>query len=302
MLVALGAGVAEAHSTLDKTSVPGGADVDMALTAQVEVLIGYNEQIVLTVPDGFRVLFCGGVAGFNCTQTTAANPARTIVTWQAITPNQELVAPTERFAFRMRSTAVAGKYKFDIDQVYSTGETVRWNGAEGSANPAAFLTVTGTGVAPVTNTTVATHDSPPATTAPEPFFSEPFTPVPFEDTTNTTVLDATPTTTGSTDTTLGNVAISNTGGGDKGLGGTESVILVVLAALMLSRLRLPKLARRERVLLNVVQGVNVAAAYLFCVLRWLPEYLCILGLSFTVVGLVAGAMHEEPAEAEAATH
>lgn len=80
------------------------------------------------------------------------------------------------------------------------------------------------------------------------------------------------------------------------------VILVVLAALMLSRLRLPKLAKRERVVLNVLQGVNVAAAYLFCVLRWLPEYLCILGLSFTAVGLVAGAMYEAPTEAEAATH
>jgi len=80
------------------------------------------------------------------------------------------------------------------------------------------------------------------------------------------------------------------------------VILVVLAALMLSPLRLPKLAKREHTALNVFQAINVAALYLLGAIRWLPEYLCIVGVGYAAVGLVVGALHhEEPAEAEAAT-
>jgi CDP-diacylglycerol--serine O-phosphatidyltransferase len=81
------------------------------------------------------------------------------------------------------------------------------------------------------------------------------------------------------------------------------VLLVVLAALMLSRLRLPKLARRGRMALNVFQGINVAAVYLFGVIHWLPEYLFAVGVSYAILGLVVGTMHhEDPAEAGAATH
>lgn len=79
--------------------------------------------------------------------------------------------------------------------------------------------------------------------------------------------------------------------------------LVILAALMLSRLKLPKLARRGRLSLNVFQVVNIIGVYGFGAIRWLPEYLLALGLGYAVVGLLVGACHhgEAPAEAEAAT-
>ena len=78
------------------------------------------------------------------------------------------------------------------------------------------------------------------------------------------------------------------------------VYLVVMAALMLSRLRLPKLAKRERLAWNVFQVINIIGVYGFAAIRWLPEYLFSLGLGYVVVGLVVGALHhDEPVEAEA---
>jgi CDP-diacylglycerol---serine O-phosphatidyltransferase len=78
------------------------------------------------------------------------------------------------------------------------------------------------------------------------------------------------------------------------------VILVVLAALMLSRLRLPKLTLRERKVWNWFQGINVVGVYGFGAIRWLPEYLLALGLGYAAIGLLVGALHhDEPVEAEA---
>jgi len=76
-------------------------------------------------------------------------------------------------------------------------------------------------------------------------------------------------------------------------------ILVILAALMLSRLRLPKLARRSNLLLNAFQIVNIVGVYTFGVMRWLPEYLLAVGVGYALIGLVVGAFHHDEAPAEA---
>jgi phosphatidylserine synthase len=80
------------------------------------------------------------------------------------------------------------------------------------------------------------------------------------------------------------------------------VMLVVLAVLMLSRLRLPKLAKRGGASLNIFQAINVGAVYVFGAIHWLPEYLVVVGVAYAILGLVVGAMHQEDsAEAGATT-
>jgi len=83
---------------------------------------------------------------------------------------------------------------------------------------------------------------------------------------------------------------------------TYPLYLVVMAVLMLSPLRLPKVTRRERAFWNWFQIINLVGGYALGAFRWLPEYLFALGLGYAVVGLVVGALHhDESVQAEAAT-
>lgn len=240
-LVHLGTGVATGEATLDKASVPGNTEVDLVLEVSVQELVAYNDRIVLSVPAGFSVLNCTSPTGYECGRAAATNPTRTVVTWDNVTPSpQEFgVTPTVRFPFRLRTISTAGEYKFDVDQFYSNGETSRWNGAKGSANPAAFLTVTSTSSPVVTETTAPTSSGPStdSTTPPasfdsgsfgSPTFSDPLPTPSTPDTTPTTV--AAPESTDDTTPGFTATAVSGSGSDGSGFGGVERTLLLLLAA------------------------------------------------------------------------
>ena len=63
-------------------------------------------------------------------------------------------------------------------------------------------------------------------------------------------------------------------------------LLALGGALMISRLRLPKLKPRKNKALNLFQYLNVAAAYILGPLRLFPEYLFGLALSYTLGGVL----------------
>lgn len=71
--------------------------------------------------------------------------------------------------------------------------------------------------------------------------------------------------------------------------------LVVFAGLMISSLRLPKLAVRRSRALNLFQFANVAAAYVFGPLMMFPEYLFGLAVSYLLGGLAVGLLSPSPA-------
>lgn len=81
------------------------------------------------------------------------------------------------------------------------------------------------------------------------------------------------------------------------------VVLLVCAALMVSNLRLPKLAMRKNKAINLFQLANVAIAYVFGPLMIFPEYLFGQAVAYLVIGLGVGFMmpklSEEAAELEA---
>jgi CDP-diacylglycerol---serine O-phosphatidyltransferase len=72
--------------------------------------------------------------------------------------------------------------------------------------------------------------------------------------------------------------------------------LVLFAALMVSSLRIPKLAVRKSRALNVFQFANVAAAYVLGPLMLFPQYLFALAVAYLVGGLAVG-LFSAPASA-----
>jgi len=74
------------------------------------------------------------------------------------------------------------------------------------------------------------------------------------------------------------------------------VLLLVGALLMVSSIRIPKLAVRKSMALNVFQFGNVIAAYILAPLMLLPEYLLALALLYSVGGIGWCLIHPEAPE------
>ena len=70
-------------------------------------------------------------------------------------------------------------------------------------------------------------------------------------------------------------------------------ILIVLGALMVSNVRMPKFSLRWSMPINAFQVINMVLAYIFVPLQVFPEYLFGLCASYLVIGMVWGAWYGE---------
>jgi phosphatidylserine synthase len=66
------------------------------------------------------------------------------------------------------------------------------------------------------------------------------------------------------------------------------VLLFVLAMLMVSRIRFPKAVKRQSMLINAFQVVNIVLIIYCGVTRSWPEYLFGIGVFLLVAGIIAG--------------
>ena len=66
------------------------------------------------------------------------------------------------------------------------------------------------------------------------------------------------------------------------------VLMFVLAILMVSRLRFPKVVVRKSNIVNVFQFANIAAIFYCGIFRVFPEYLFGIGIFLLVAGIIAG--------------
>ena len=66
------------------------------------------------------------------------------------------------------------------------------------------------------------------------------------------------------------------------------IFMFVLALLMISTIRFPKMMKRESTLFNVFQGLNVLATYYCGITRSYPEFLFFMAVFLLVSGVVAG--------------
>ncbi len=68
------------------------------------------------------------------------------------------------------------------------------------------------------------------------------------------------------------------------------VLMFVLALSMVSRIRFPKIRRRESKLINAFQGFNFAASYYCGITRSYPEFLFFMAMFLLVSGIIAGRL------------
>lgn len=64
------------------------------------------------------------------------------------------------------------------------------------------------------------------------------------------------------------------------------LVLAILAVLMVSNVRLPKLMKRKTKFLNAFQLVNLVAVYVITPLMLFPEYLFFMSVSYLIIGVV----------------
>ncbi len=66
------------------------------------------------------------------------------------------------------------------------------------------------------------------------------------------------------------------------------VAMFALALGMISTIRFPKAVKRDNAVVNVFQGLNIAATYYCGITRSYPEFLFFMGMFILVAGIVAG--------------
>ena len=71
------------------------------------------------------------------------------------------------------------------------------------------------------------------------------------------------------------------------------IVMFVLAILMVSTIRFPKLRKRDNMLFNIFQGFNALATYYCGITRSFPEYLFFIGIFLLVSGIIAGRISRQ---------
>ena len=75
-------------------------------------------------------------------------------------------------------------------------------------------------------------------------------------------------------------------------------VLVALAVLMVSPLRIPKVKLRKDLALNLLLLIMGVTAAVLTVIRWMPAVLFLMPMGYLVVGIVAGLAARRPGEAQ----
>jgi uncharacterized protein YcnI len=157
--VALVPAMAQAHVTVQPTSVPAGGFVRLDVRVPTERDDAYTKQVALRLPPGFAEASYEPVPGWSVkvAKTKLAKPIQTddgpvteqvsTITWTG--HGTEGRIPPGAFQDFGLSVQVPGKagdtLTFKALQTYSDGKVVRWIGPSGSDAPAPSVTVTAAG-------------------------------------------------------------------------------------------------------------------------------------------------------------
>ncbi len=160
LLVVL-SGTAQAHVSLDKSSVPADSDQSLQVRVPGENPPAYTVKLVLEVPAGFTALTCADKVGWTCALTQDTTNGRSaIITWT----RESGVDAVDLFDLVVHTPTRSGDYPFEAAQSYSDGTKVFWDGPPDSDRPAPVLTVTGGGTAPQAAPTPSVHTVAPTPT------------------------------------------------------------------------------------------------------------------------------------------
>ena len=128
--------VAWAHTEISPSEVPAGASQEFTLSLAQEKDVPTTE-IRMEVSQGFEVSDVGSPSGWQ------GNLEAGSVVWSGgeIGPNED----GAEFPFTARAPGEAGEFAFPVFQTYGDSSVVRWDGAEDSNEPAAFVAVASVG-------------------------------------------------------------------------------------------------------------------------------------------------------------
>jgi uncharacterized protein YcnI len=131
------AGVAWAHAQISPAEVPAGASEEFVMEVVHEKDMPTTE-VRMEVAEGFALSSVRSPSGW---QGVVEGDA---VIWSGarVSPNQG----KKEFGFQATAPEEAGDFAFEIVQTYANGKVAEWTGAEGSNEPAAFVTVTSGGL------------------------------------------------------------------------------------------------------------------------------------------------------------
>jgi uncharacterized protein YcnI len=135
MLVRPAAAWAHAEFTGDSSVPP---DSDQALVLDVPEEKGpevHNSKVTVEVPGGFTVSGCDEKPEWSC--ATSAAGRKTVVTWTRSSGSD----PDTHFSFAVHTPKKGGDYPFEVNQSYTDGSTVHWDGLPDSETPAPVLQV-----------------------------------------------------------------------------------------------------------------------------------------------------------------
>ena len=144
VLTLVAAAPAFGHATLDVKTAEAGTNVELAVAVpdEEEVPGIVTTKVVIEAPEQFSMIDCTGEAPWTCNVT------------------EERIATFERPAagasdgdkpelrIEVRTASTAGRYPFEVNQFYSSGEVVNWDGPPDSDHPAPVFEVTGSAAAP----------------------------------------------------------------------------------------------------------------------------------------------------------
>jgi hypothetical protein len=127
-----------AHAVfVSNSTVPPESDQRLALDVPEEKGPDvHNSKILVVVPGGFRVSGCDQKPEWSCA-ASGASGGRTLVTWTRTSGSN----PDAHFSFGVHTPKQPGEYPFDVNQSYSDGSTVHWDGPPDSDTPAPVLDV-----------------------------------------------------------------------------------------------------------------------------------------------------------------
>ena len=147
-LAAFAAGFAFAHAHVSPPVTLAKAGQMFSLAVPTEKEEARTVRVVLTVPDGFSIDSFVPSAGWKRKVQAAGSGEEAViqqVTWTAVkgTEPGSYGAPSGEDAFFqfLAETDAAKTYTFEVEQTYSDGSVVDWNGPESSDTPSPTIEV-----------------------------------------------------------------------------------------------------------------------------------------------------------------
>ena len=128
------------HATLDVKTAEAGTNVKMAVTVpdEEEAPGVVTTEVVVEAPEEFSMVDCLSEASWTCTVTEER-----IATFERPAP-VAVDGDKPTLTFEVRTASAAGRYPIEVNQFYSSGEVVNWDGPAGGDHPAPVFEVTGT--------------------------------------------------------------------------------------------------------------------------------------------------------------